>query len=205
MNWLANETASFLSDDSSSYSIYPLSILIIDNCRASWYQGLEELWQENFQAAEGSWQVAIPCDPLIVPILETLFSEQGELVARAVQHYPGHAEGWFWLAKSMSPSAPAQAIDFYRRGLELAPGDGLRWRELGDLLRTKYPHAEIDAYLQSCFNGDPGSNGCWRAGGTAEQLGELEDAIRYYSYSRWDGALNRAGELRAELEDSTQP
>lgn len=194
-----------MSDNPSSYSIDPLSTPIIDNCRASWYQGLAEQRQGNFQAAEESWQNSIPCDPLIVPMLETLFPEHGELAARAVQHHPGHAEGWFWLAKSISPSAPEQAIAFYRRGLALAPGDGLRWRELGDLLRTKYPHAAIDAYLQSCFNGDPGSNGCWLAGGTAEQLGELEDAIRYYSYSRWDGALNRAEELRATLGNSTQP
>jgi tetratricopeptide (TPR) repeat protein len=205
LNFLAKDTASFMFNDSSSYSNHPISTITIDNCRASWYQGLLERWQGNMKAAAESWQISMPCDLVTIPMLETLFPEDSELAARAVQHYPDHAPGWFWLAKTVSPSVPEQAIEFYRRGLTLSPSDGIRWRELGDLLRIEDPHEAIEAYLQSCFYGDPGSNGCVRAGLVAEQLGELENAILYYSYSHWDKSLQRAEELRATLEDSAQP
>lgn len=205
LNWVAKETALFSFDDPSSFSKYPLSIPIIDNCRASWYQGLAERWQGNFQAAQEFWQIAIPCDPVIVSMLETLFPEDGELAAHVVQHYPGHAIGWFWRARTIREDNTVQAIEYYAKGLELAPEDGLAWREMGDLLVSEDPNAAIKAYLQSCYNGDPGSHGCWRAGQTAESIGEIENAIRYYRFSDWEGALQRADELQATSPDAAHP
>jgi len=95
-----------------------------------------------------------------------------------------------------------EIVALFREGLALDPRDGLRWRELGDALRSLDPKEAIEAYLQSCFNGDPGANGCYRAGLTAEQLSDYENAIRYYRYSRWEGALNRANQLEAQLSAS---
>jgi len=76
---------------------------------------------------------------------------------------------------------------------------------LGDLLRERDPQAAIHAYLESCHNGDPGSNGCWRAGLTAESQGDLEAAIRYYRLSRNSGYQGRADLLEQQLHLTQDP
>ncbi len=113
---------------------------------------------------------------------------------------PGKVEALFVEAQVYSTFDVETAVALYRQGLQSKPMDGIRWRELGDLLSTSDPHAAIEAYLQSCYNRDPGSNGCWRAGLTAEKLGELETAISYYRLSQFAGALERAKELERRLQ-----
>jgi tetratricopeptide (TPR) repeat protein len=112
-------------------------------------------------------------------------------------------ETQFLLASAISQEEPERAIQLYQDGLQRKPTDGIRWRELGDLLYEKDPQAAIEAYLQSCHRGDPGSNGCYRAGRTAEELGDLEAAIRYYRLSQWSRALERADELEKQLLTTT--
>jgi tetratricopeptide (TPR) repeat protein len=109
-------------------------------------------------------------------------------------------EAQFIFAHVIALEQPEQAIVLYRQALQRRPLDGLRWRELGDLLVENEPQAAIAAYLESCYNGDPGSHGCYNAGLTAEKLGDLPDAIRYYRLSKWSGALERAAALEAQLE-----
>lgn len=129
----------------------------------------------------------------------------------AIQTQTETAEGWFWLAEldyavlkvdsahNLSEQKRSNASVYIQAGLERDPTDGLRWRELGGLLRVNDPHAAINAYLQSCSSGDPGYNVCWQADNLAEELGDIENAIHYYRYSRWEGALIRAAELEAQL------
>ena len=111
-------------------------------------------------------------------------------------------EAQFIFAQIIGEERPLEAIDLYHRLLELRPYDGVLWRELGDLLVEKDPYAAIEAYLQSCYNKDPGAHGCYNAGRTAENLGDLDAAIRYYRLSKWSGALERADALEAQLKDS---
>ena len=108
-------------------------------------------------------------------------------------------EGLFVFARILSKEAPEQAIELYRQGLQANPYDGVRWRELGDILRNTDPKAAIEAYLQSCYNGDPGFNGCYWAGRTSEDIEDIQSAITYYRFSAWDVAQKRADELEARL------
>ena len=121
---------------------------------------------------------------------------------------PGAAESWFWLAEAVGGysdykfrdlTQKDEIIGLLQTGLSLSPDDGLRWRLLGDLFRQADPESAISAYLQSCFNGDPGSNGCWLAGQVAEENGLVREAIEYYRYSNWQGALDRADVLESQL------
>jgi len=153
------------------------------------------------------------CHPHYVLLLHTLLPENSNFPTYATQKLPHIAEGWFWQAElnyavlkgnqvqNLSAEERSRTIEYFVNGLSLDPKDGLRWRELGDLLKMGDPQTAIQAYLQSCFNGDPAYNGCWLAGKTAEQIGEIENAIQYYRYSRWEVARDRAGELEVQLTD----
>jgi tetratricopeptide (TPR) repeat protein len=109
------------------------------------------------------------------------------------------SEAQFVMGAALSKSLPARAIQLYRQGLEGKPRDGVRWYELGDLLRDSDPQVAIEAYLQSCYLGDPGKHGCYGAGRAAEAMGDIQAAIGYYRLSRWEGALDRADELEKGL------
>ncbi|MFQ5921930.1 MAG: tetratricopeptide repeat protein [Anaerolineales bacterium] len=172
------------------------------NCRGSWFHGFIAQSQGDETARDEAWESAIQCASHYIVFLHKMHPENRALAELAVRKQPGAAEGWFWLAQFHIDKEPARAVELYRHGFTLDPHDGRRWKELGDLLVDNHPDAAIAAYLQSCFNGDPGQNGCWRAGQTAERKGELNRAIRYYRFSRWEGALQRAAALEAQLADS---
>ncbi|MGC8838813.1 MAG: hypothetical protein ACP5UM_10400, partial [Anaerolineae bacterium] len=62
------------------------------------------------------------------------------------------------------------------------------------------PEAAIQAYLNSCTYGDPGSNGCYRAGKTAERLGDYARAAQYYRLSRNEGIRQLATEMEKKVQ-----
>ena len=150
------------------------------------------------------------CSAKYVDLLHNLEPQNAVAAEKSIVLKPDVATSWFWVAEVRGGY---QNYNFHRvtqenwreiaalleRGLALAPHDGLRWRLLGDVLRPHKPYQAIQAYLQSCFNGDPGYNGCSRAGTVAEELGDYRNAIRYYRYSRWQGALRRADELERKI------
>jgi hypothetical protein len=72
---------------------------------------------------------------------------------------------------------------------------------LGDLLVETRPEEALEAYVQSCLNGDPGANGCLRAGALAEQQGDIDAAIGYYRLSKYQESLDRAAALEAQRAD----
>lgn len=110
-------------------------------------------------------------------------------------------EPLFLWARVTSQVSPDEGLHLYEAGLKIHPEDGFHWREYGDVLvLVNQPEAAIDAYLQSCYHGDPGSNGCYRAGLTAEGLGDFQDAIRYYRLSKWSGSLERAARLESQVQ-----
>ncbi len=152
----------------------------------------------------------LACGPFYVPLLRSVIPKDERLATTALELQPDDAESWFWLAEikagfvngmpSAVNDANRDAITFlFRKGLSLNPRDGLRWRELGDVLRAHDPEAAIEAYQNSCYNGDPGSNGCYRAGVTAEQLGEWERAASYFRRSRHAEIRQRADELEKRM------
>lgn len=181
-----------------------------EDCHSSWFLGHLARSRGDIPVRDAAWRDVIRCDPGYVAFLMKILPDDAPLALYATQAQPTAASGWFWLAEirggfiaynftAVTDANRSEITALLQRGLALDPGDGLRWRELGDLLRPNDPQAAIAAYLQSCFHGDPGSNGCWLAGLTAEQLGDLPNAIRYLRYSHWQGARDRADELEAQL------
>ena len=153
------------------------------------------------------WVEAMRCSPRYVPMALRILPDHRSLALAetAVQVQPNSADAWFWLAEVRSQEDPQAAIELYRHGLALRPTDGRRWVALGNLLVSRDPQAAIEAYLQACKHGDPGSNGCWNAGKTAERLGDIPAAIRYYRLSQWSVAQSRAAQLEQQLREQTVP
>ena len=182
-----------------------LAKVAVKHCRANWLRGFvaKSLQQDNIR--DSAWREAARCSPDLIGLLTIAEPAHASLADLIVRDHPENAEAWFWLAGIRAQEMPEEGIELYLKGLTLSPQDGRRWKLLGDLLIVNDPNAAINAYLQSCFNSDPGYNGCWRAGQTAEQLGEFENALRYYRYSHWEVALNRAAELEAQIAENTQP
>lgn len=85
--------------------------------------------------------------------------------------------------------------------LALFPGKFPPWVVFGGLLSKRDPQAALEAYLQSCYHGDSGANGCLGASRMAEKLGDPRAAIQYYRLSRYRGALQRADELEQMLAE----
>jgi hypothetical protein len=182
-------------------------------CRLKWYLSFVEDTKGNLSRRYLLWQEVLRCEPIFINFLAIILPEDQELAHTAIELHPRSAESWFWLVDALIESEGSSTylrpqkeenrsklIQLYIRGLEVDPYDSLRWRELGDLLQPVDKKAAIEAYLQSCFTGDIGSNGCFRAGQTAEELGDIENAIRYYRYSRWTNALKRADKLEASID-----
>lgn len=173
--------------------------LAAGDCRARWFEGLLYHTSGNAPAREAAWSALLDCSNDYVSYMSALAPGDAALAGRAVALRPENAAGYFWLAPIVAAEAPDDAVFLYRQGLALAPEDGRRWLALGDLLQTSDLPAAREAYLQACLNGDPGANGCLRAGGIAERQGDLRLAIEYYRLSNWSGALEKAAELERQL------
>jgi tetratricopeptide (TPR) repeat protein len=170
------------------------------DCRASWLAGVLANTQQLDSVSKAQLQQAVTCSPTNIAMLRALFPQDVALAALAVEQWPQNATAYFWAGKSSAVNGDTSAaVGYYRQGLRLDPYDGLSWLELGDLLAETDPQSAIEAYLQACYNGDPGSNGCWRAGQVAESLGDTQAAIRYYRYSAWSGALDRAALVESQI------
>lgn len=173
-------------------------------CRVNWYRGLLEDAAQDVSARNTSWGTLLDCAGEFIPFMAVLAAEDEALARQAIQKQPDSAVAYFWLAENVAAERPQAAIRAYQQGLELTPTDGVRWQALGDLLVERDPDTAIEAYLQSCYNGDPGANGCWRAGSTAEQQGDMTAAVAYYRLSKWETALQRADELEQQYGGSSQ-
>lgn len=182
-------------DQQSGLSIQP------DNCRYYWFQGFADHFNGNVSERNENWLKAIQCDPGLVLLLHGLYPEDLELAQMVLRAQPESAEAWFWLGDMI----PERKIEYYQRGLALDPTDGRRWLVLGSMLKRIDLQAALQAYLQACYNGDPGANGCLGAGSIAEQLGDPETAILYYRMSRWAPARQKGDELEQQLSRQGQP
>jgi len=167
-------------------------------CHLTWYLGFIEEQQGNRDKRDRHWVEAVQCDPELVRYLYNRYPQDLALAQTIHRAQPESGSSWFWLGDLK----PQQKLDFYIQGLGLEPRDGRRWNKLGVMLRRNGDlTAALQAYLKSCRNGDPGHNGCWNAGKTAEELGDIQSAIVYYRLSRWKPALERLRELETQLEN----
>lgn len=193
--------ASVLVEPATDVTLVEATIddLAAKNCRARWYAGLVYHTAGDAAGRSRVWGELLDCSDRYTTYMASLVPGDIDLARRAIDTQPQNAAGYFWLAPTVAADDPAAAIGYYQRGLEIAPHDGRRWLALADLLAPRDETAALEAYLQACLNGDPGANGCLRAGSLTEARGDLTTAIEYYRLSNWDGALARARELERQL------
>lgn len=176
-----------------------LSELSADNCRVRWFDGLVRHMAGDVAGRDAAWGRLLDCSADYIGYMAVLAADDVTLARQAIETQPENAAGYFWLAPAVAAGHPQQAIDLYEAGLELAPTDAHHWLTLAELIEPSDPTTALDAYLRACRNGDPGANGCLRAGSLAEADGDLPEAIEYYRLSKWSGALDRADELERQL------
>jgi len=167
--------------------------------RSGWLLGIAYSVHGDTARRDSAWSIILNADPAYVTLARIAAPTTQFLAETAHSAHPRDARACFWLAELVSPSDTERAVSLYRTGLSDDPSNGLAWRKLGDLLMPGDPRAALDAYLQSCLNGDPGANGCLLAGRAAERLGDFHSAIRYYRMSRYGRARERADELESRL------
>lgn len=171
-------------------------------CAEFWLTGLKYHHLERNEERDTAWLQAAGCQADYVVFMHLLVPEDLQLVERLVREVPDTAESWFWLSEFQ----PENAISYLQRGLALSPNDGWRWLALGRLLENEQrdPQLIIQAYLESCLNGEPGRHGCVRAANVAERIGDIEGAIRYLRLSRYPEYHATADQLEAELTSENQ-
>jgi len=166
-------------------------------CRFYWIKGLIFHNSGDSALRNKNWSEAVKCDPNIVILMHALFPEDPDIAHLAYNAQPKSAEALFWLGDL----EPKNKSNYYQKGLELNPEDGLRWLHLGLVLRNDEQfEAAMEAFYQACMHGDPGANGCLYAGDIAERLGDSETAIHYYRLSKNEGTLKKADELENKLQ-----
>ena len=180
----------------AAVEIAPLAASV---CRAHWYEGLAYHAAGDAVGRAAAWGTLLDCTANYTDYMAALAADDVELARRAVTAQPESAAGYFWLASLAATATPDEAAALFSRGLRLSPRDGVAWLALADLLRPTDSAAAEEAYLQACLHGDPGANGCLRAGKLAEARGDTATAIGYYRLSNWDGAQEKAAELERLL------
>jgi hypothetical protein len=212
-------SAGFLADSSQlPAATKMLNELSASDCREGWLLGLAYDRLGQTMERERSWGILPSCPSDYVTLLYGLRIENPDWAMQALAAHPGNPDAWFWAAYTLTgniqvdgrtelidPEDYDRVIWIYRQGLALDRGNSIAWRELGDLLHDRDPKGAIEAYLQSCYHGDRGSNGCYRAGLTAEEGGDYKNAIQYYRLSRWSVARERANRLEGKLLEEDRP
>ncbi|MBL0175005.1 MAG: O-antigen ligase family protein [Ignavibacteria bacterium] len=164
-----------------------------------WLQGLVCERLDDVRGRDSAWTALVGWSARYIPLLRLRAPYSRVLAERAVAAQATSAEAHFWLAGILAATDTARAIALYRAGLKYDTDDGLSWYRLGSLLASSDPKQAIAAFGESCVHGDPGANGCLQAGRTAEQIGDIPLAIRWYDKSRYFVARDRAEQLRRGL------
>lgn len=132
-------------------------------------------------AAQEEMRQLLLAAPERMGLVHTLYPQDEALARFAEQAHPEQAFAAFWVGETLAQKDLAQAIAAYERGVELAPLDGVRWVELGQLYRRNGQlERALHAYDRACRLRDRGGNGCWRAGLLSEALGQNGKAAAYY-------------------------
>ncbi|MEZ5328187.1 MAG: O-antigen ligase family protein [Verrucomicrobiales bacterium] len=172
-----------------------------DNARANflWLSGLAKYRAGDEAAGERLWLQLASKSPRHWRFMQSIRPRDVKLAGAALSAGAENAEAHFWLAASLEESDPERSIALLRSGLVLDPAAGAEWLRLGDAMTKHNGEASLEeamgAYGNACSNGDPGANGCVRAGRIAEQLGRATEALHYYQQSNWEVGRKRALEL----------
>jgi tetratricopeptide (TPR) repeat protein len=171
------------------------------SCNLYWPAGVVAGRMGDLALQQADWSAFLNCGLLAsFPLVHAGAPNNQALAQQAIKIYPDKSEAWFWLAEiSAGQGQKDLAIQQYRRVVALDPINALAWCHLGKVLADNDIAEAREAYLNCCYNGDPGSNGCYNAGRLAELQGNLSEAIRIYRYSHWQPARRRADELEKQL------
>jgi len=139
----------------------------------------------------------LACSPVYMDMIRILAPTDATLAAQARELYPDLAETLYWLSESNGGySAPAN-LPLYQQIVSEYPQEGLAWCYLGYQYESAGDlQASLEARINCCYNGDPGSNGCYNAGRLYEGMGDQENAIKYYLLSKWEPAREKGRALR---------
>lgn len=165
--------------------------LAASDCRVQWMLGLTSRALQETTQKESAVLAALECSPDYLPLVMATEPNSKSLSWRAVQIYPDHPDDYFWLAEQIQSLDPTRAQALYLHVTQIEPRNGLAWCRLGRLMRGKDDAAALHALTQCCYNGDPGSNGCYNAGYLMEQYGDYASALNYYHLSRLVEARDR--------------
>ena len=161
----------------------------------------------NYGSANGTQpnqlEELINYSPLYMHMIKNIFPTSRAFAELAITSYPDDTIPLYWLIDSMVDKTTVDKKRIYEKILSLNPKDGVAWRHLGLIyIAEKNIPAAIDAHIKSCYNGDPGSNGCYNAGRLLEQEGRYEEAISFYRLSRHDFIRANADRLEEFLAGS---
>jgi len=170
---------------------WPDALKTSQACGARWMESFAAAAQGDLAARNQAYRHAAACDAKYVVFLHQMYQQDLEMAQMMLQAQPSSAESWFWVGDLETE----KKLKYYQQGLMLDPRDGLRWITYGDLLVEKDPNAAIQAYLQACYNGDPGYHGCGKAGALAERMGDSQAAIQYFRLSSYPPIRQKADEL----------
>ena len=178
-----------------------LSVKAQERCAYYWQAGrLGQLSGALASFTDAAFTELMKCSSAHLHLLYVANPANRELASMAVDIYPLSSDAIFWFAEIVEPEDRLNATDLYQTVTELDSTNGLAWCRLGRLRREAGELEEaLLALEQCCWNGDPGSHGCWGAGGVNEQLGNFTAAIEMYRFSRIAQAQSRADELENSL------
>ena len=147
------------------------------------------------------WQRVLDETAEYLPLFRQQQPTSNALSAHAKSRWPDEPLACFWLSESLETEDAERSVEILREGLVLDPAAGREWIRLGEMLQnTGDSEGALLAYGNACRNGDPGANGCIRAGAISEELGNLPEALHYYRMSNWGPSRERANELDPEGE-----
>lgn len=173
------------------------------DCRLVWLSAMAMVGRQGVLPSHEALHNAVRCQPGYLAALEGLAPYDVRLAEEVVRMYPRNSSALMWLAQVKERFDRAQAAELYEIVTRVDATNGLAWCRLGAQRQNEGDlSGALKAFQECCQHGDPGSNGCWRAGGVLEKQGRLEEAIFWYNQSRFAEALKRARELQSQLSPS---
>ena len=129
----------------------------------------------------------LSCSIINARMLNTFFPKDISLAQKTVELYPEQITALYWLFESLKEEDIYNRQKVLEKIVNIKPNEGYAWRWLGTIYENQgLMDLAINAYIQTCENGDFGSHGCYGAGCLLEQQGKYLEAIDYYELSKWE-------------------
>lgn len=157
--------------------------------------------QDDAPRRDAAYRSLIRCTDALDDLVAHLQPDHQELAQDAYRWHPRQAAAHLWRARQLARGSAPQRLRaraMFRTALDLDPSNGRAWIELGNLLYHENRREALVAYGEACERGDYYGQGCWQAGGTALELGDLDAAIHFYRSSRMPGSQAHAQGLEAQ-------